>query len=197
MPKFEEVLEQHKETLGTVEGFGENYKAVSTKLQELGYDVLINQRDKAEFIPTGRLNEVAAQRDQFKTQVETLNSQLEEMKKQATGDDKKKIQELMDANTALLGQVEETKVEAEILLGAAEANNPKDVLAFVDRSKIKVNAKGEVTGVEKEIERIKEEKPYLFKEGSGRRGGTPPGGGAGGASGMNMNSLIRRAAGIK
>src|SRR5690606_40406115 len=84
---WEDIATNHAKDL---EGsnLGESYKALSEKLTALGYDVLINNKKQAEFVPAGRLNEVAGQRDQFKGQVEELNKQLQQMKDAAKGNER-------------------------------------------------------------------------------------------------------------
>jgi hypothetical protein len=176
----------------------DQFSSISTKLGELGYDVLINNKKAAEFVPSGRLNDVVSQRDGFKTQVEGLQIELAKMKDAAKGNDQLQgqLQGLMDQNKKLLDDIEKTKVDTEIMLAAKEAANPKDILLFIDRNNIKVSAKGEILGVDSEIERLKKEKPYLFNaSGKPGKGGT----GAedkGGTGVKSMNDMIRRAAGI-
>jgi molybdopterin converting factor small subunit len=179
----------------------DTYGNIAAKLGELGYDVLINNKKQAEFVPASRLSEVVTQRDSFKTQLETANVQLETMKKSATGNDalQKQLQDQIDANSKLLKDIEGMKVQTEIFVAAKDAINAKDLMAFIDMSNIKVNAKGEVIGVEAEINRLKTEKPYLFNNAQqsnnkGKKAGMDNGGGAG-AGDVNMNSIIRRAAG--
>ncbi|MCX7924138.1 MAG: phage scaffolding protein [Clostridia bacterium] len=179
----------------------DSFSAIQTKLGELGFDVLINDKKKAEFIPSTRLSEVVSQRDGFKTQVETLNTQLEALKKGAGDNEalKGEYQKLIDQNNNLLKEIETTKINTEIMLAAKDAINAKDLLVFIDMNNIKVNAKGEILGVEAEIERVKKEKPYLFtdpKGGKGGKGGSDTGGDKGDKShGGGMNAMIRRAAG--
>jgi regulator of replication initiation timing len=202
MANFEEILSANEkafEGAGDVKG---SFSTLSTKLNELGYDVLINHKEKAEFIPANRLNEVVSQRDTFKTQVQDLNKQLQAMQKGAEGNAalQTELQKLMDQNNDLLKNLESTKVNTEIMLAAKDAINAKDLLAFINFDNIKVNAKGEVLGVDSEIARLKTEKPYLFgttdnKGGKGNRGGMDNKGGKDDNSTVGMNAMIRRAAG--
>ncbi len=197
MPDFKEILEQHKDVFQGMEGIDEQFTTLSTKLNELGYDVLINNKQKAEFIPAGRLNEVVAQRDQFKTQVAELNKQLEAMKSAAEGNEalQKQLQEQIDNNNKLMEQMEQTRIEAEILLAAKDANDPKDVLMFINKEVIKVDKRtGQVSGIQEEIERIKKEKPYLFNK-TASKAGVDPNEDESGKETNNMNFMIRRAAG--
>jgi hypothetical protein len=198
MADFNEVLEGNKDKLGDLAGSTENFTKLSAKLNELGYDVLLNHKEKAEFIPASRLNDVVSQRDTFKTQVQDLNKQLQTLKDGAKGNEELqgKLQGLLDQNQTLLTELENTKINTELMLAAKDAVNPKDVLVFVNKENLKVNSKGEVMGIEAEITRIKTEKPYLFKtEQQKKKGGSDSSGGDGDSGKLNMNFLIRRAAG--
>lgn len=177
---------------------GDSVKTLSEKLGTLGYDVLFNNKSKAEFVPVGRLHEVSGQRDQFKGQVEDLNKQLQTMKDAAKGNDQLQgqLQQLMDTNTKLLGDLEKTKVNTALMLSATDAVNPQDLLMFVNYENVKLNTKGEVMGAEAEITRLKAEKPYLF-QGTQKpgKGGSDPNADKGDPKTSGMNAMIRRQAG--
>lgn len=200
MANLEEILEQNKEQLGDLVNNKESFTALTGKLSELGYDVLLNHKEKAEFIPSSRLNEVVSQRDNFKNKIEELNSTLASVQKSAGDNEalKTQMQELMDNNNALLQELEDTRINSEIMAYAKDAINAKDVLAFIDKRNIKVNNKGEVLGVESEIARLKEEKPYLFNVNNPSKGGMSHNDDKqkGTHANSGMNSLLRRAAGI-
>lgn len=195
---LDEIIEANKDSFEGEE-FQTSFGSISEKLSGLGYDVLLNHKEKAEFVPYSRLSEVVGQRDTFKGKVEELNSQLQKMKDGA-GDNKEltsQIQNLMDTNQTLLADLEKTKINSEIMLSAKDAIAPKDILAFVDMNNIKVNAKGEVLGVESEINRLKIEKPYLFlsDEAKKKKAGGDPGGDGSQSTQGGMNAILRRAAG--
>lgn len=198
--KFEDIISQHADAF---EGSNitETVTNLTTKLNELGYDVLFNNRKSAEFVPASRLNETIAQRDQFKSQVEELNTQLQQMKDAAKGNEalQAQLQQLMDKNNDLLRELEQTKINSEIMIQATDAINPKDLLAFINFGNIRVNSKGEVLGVESEIARLRSEKPYLFNNvnqaGKHNKGGFDPNNDKGDPRISGMNAMIRRAAG--
>lgn len=194
MAEFKEVFEKHGEQLKEIdEGVGEKFDNLSNKLSELGYDVLINDKQKAEFVPSNRLSEVVNQRDQFKNQIDTLNQQLEELKGNDNSEEvNQRLQETIDQNNELSKQLEDTKVNTELMLLADDAWDAKDILPFVDRSKIKVNTKGEIKGADEEVERIRTEKPHLF--GKPNKGGQDNAGGKN-SNQIDMNTLIRNHAG--
>jgi len=196
---IEEILENHKEEFGEDTSIKDNFGTISEKLGGLGYEVLINNKKQAEFIPSSRLGEVIGQRDTFKQKVEELNGSLTELQTKA-GDNqqlKDDYQNLINKNQTLLADLETTRVNTEIMLGAKDAINAKDLLVFVNMDNIRVNAKGEILGVDAEIERLKLDKPYLFEvDKAARKGGADPGNDdkndALKLSGMN--AMIRKAA---
>lgn len=201
---FEDVVSQNEKAFEGLDFKGQ-FAGLSTKLSELGYDVLINNKKAAEFVPSSRLSDVVSQRDSFKGQADGLNKQLLAMQASAKGNEalEAQIQTLMDSNANLLKDNEAAKMNAEITSAAKDAINPKDMLMFIDLSNIKINAKGEIIGVEAEIAKLRAERPYLFSAdgvnanvGKRRKAGTDPNGDKG--SGQNfgdMNSSIRRASG--
>lgn len=177
----------------------QTFNPIASKLSELGYEVLINNKKQAEFVPTSRLGEVVGQRDTFKQKVEDLNQQLVSLQSKA-GDNqalKDDYQNLIDQNNKLLSELEQTRINSEIMINARDAINSKDLLVFINYENIKVNAKGEALGVEAEIARIKSEKPYLFVgEKEQKKFGADNGGQKDDAAKISgMNAMIRKAAG--
>lgn len=200
---MDDVITAHADAFGEGDTTKDSFTAVSDKLKELGYDVLINHREKAEFVPASRLSDVVAQRETFKSQAEQAIIELNKLKQQSgiSEEAQTQINTLIGQNEALLNQLQEANVQLEIMSTAADAINPKDVLPFVDMTKIKKDKDGNVVGgVKEEVDRIRAEKPYLFnkKQQEGSKGGFDgAGGGNGGGAGgqkTDMNAAIRRAA---
>lgn len=193
---------------GNTDAFGEgdttkdSYAAISEKLKGLGYDVLINHREKAEFVPASRLSEVVSQRETFKQQAEQAIIELNKLKGQTgiSEEAQAQINNLITQNQGLLTQLQEANVQLEIMSIATDAINPKDILPFVDMTKVKTDKDGHVTsGAKEEIDRLRTEKPYLFnkQQSSGSKGGFDGSNGNGGNNGagkVDMNAAIRRAA---
>jgi hypothetical protein len=188
------VFEQNAELLKEVDKDG--FTKLTSKLGELGYDILVNERKSAEFIPSSRLNEVVSQREQFKAQVTTLSEQLEALKANAKGSPELQAEydKMLQANGKLMADLEAATVNSSVIVAAREAHNPQDILQFVDKTKIKKKADGSFAGIEEEVARIKAEKPYLFSA-TQRKGGHDTSGGGTGNEQMSMNNFIRRAAG--
>lgn len=196
--EIDDIIESNKDALGDVD-IKTNFDTISTKLEELGYDVLINHKEKAEFIPSSRLSEVVSQRDTFKEKVETLNGQLEALKGQAGNSVELngKIQELMDDNAKLLEDLEQNKITTEIMIAAKDAHDSKAILPFVNMENVKVTKKGEILGIDEEIARIKEDMPFLFVDSTSprKKAGADPSGGGNEPQTLNMNAMIRKSAG--
>lgn len=199
---MDDVITAHADAFGEGDTTKDSFTAVSDKLKELGYDVLINHREKAEFVPASRLSDVVAQRETFKSQAEQAIIELNKLKQQSgiSEEAQTQINTLIGQNEALLNQLQEANVQLEIMSTAADAINPKDVLPFVDMTKIKKDKDGNVVGgVKEEVDRIRAEKPYLFnkKQQEGSKGGFDGAGSNGGNAGgqkTDMNAAIRRAA---
>ena len=200
---MDDVITAHADAFGEGDTTKDSFTSVSDKLKELGYDVLINQRDKAEFVPSSRLSEVVAQRETFKAQAEQAIVELNKLKNQQgmSEEAQTQITNLIGQNKALLDQLQEANVQLEIMSTASDAINPKDVLPFIDMTKIKKDKDGNVVGgVKEEVDRVRAEKPYLFNQhtddNAGSKGGFDGSGGSGGGAGQktDMNAAIRRAA---
>ena len=199
---LDDVINANTDAFGEGDTTRDSFTAISDKLKGLGYDVLINHRENAEFIPSSRLSEVVAQRETFKQQAEQAIIELNKLKgEQGISEEaQNQINTLITQNETLLTQLREASMQLEIMSIATDAINPKDVIPFVDMTKIKTDKDGHVTsGAKEEIDRIRTEKPYLFnkQQNGGSKGGFDGQGGQGGQGGggkVDMNAAIRRAA---
>ena len=199
---FDDVVTAHADAFGEGDTTKASFETASAKLKELGYDVLINHREKAEFVPSSRLNDVVAQRETFKQQAEQAIVELNKLKNQngITPEAQTQINTLIGQNEQLLEQLKETNIQVEIMSSATDAINPKDVLPFIDMTKVKTDKEGHVvSGVKEELDRLRTEKPYLFakQKSEGSKGGFDGSNGSNdGNSGQktDMNAAIRRAA---
>lgn len=199
---MDDVITAHADAFGEGDTTKESFTSVSDKLKELGYDVLINQRDKAEFIPSSRLSEVISQRETFKAQAEQAIVELNKLKdgQGISEEAQTQINNLITQNQNLIDQLQEASVQLEIMSEAADAINPKDVLPFINMEKVKTDKEGHVVGgVKEELDRLRTEKPYLFtqkQQQQSSKGGFDGNGSQGGQGGnkVDMNAAIRRAA---
>ena len=200
---IDDVMTAHADAFGEGDTTKDSFASISDKLKGLGYDVLINQRDKAEFVPASRLSEVVGQRETFKAQAEQAIIELNKLKSQSgiSEEAQKQINGLITQNENLLNQLQEANVQLEIMSSAVDAINPKDIIPFIYMTKIKKDKDGNVvSGIKEEVDRVRAEKPYLFNQhtddNSGSKGGFDGSGGSSGGAGQktDMNAAIRRAA---
>lgn len=200
---MDDVITGNPDKFGEGNNTKEQFETISNTLKELGYDVLINHREKAEFVPSTRLSDVVAQRETFKVQAETAIAELNKLKTQKgiTPEVQAQLDGMISQNEALLTQLQEANLHVEIMGAANDAINPKDVIPFINMEAIKLDKKGQVVGgLNEEITRLRTEKPYLFAQTSGGqagKGGFDPNGtgGKGGQAGKpDMNAAIRAAA---
>ena len=192
---FDDVVTSNADAFGEGDTTKQSFETVSNKLKELGYDVLINHREKAEFVPTSRLNDVVAQRETFKQQAEQAIVELNKLKDSQgmSPEAQSQINGLIEQNEKLIEQLKETNIQVEIMSSANDAINPKDVLPFVDMSKVKLDKEGNVVGgVKEELDRLRTEKPYLC--GRMQTPNSKGGFDSSGSTKTDMNAAIRRAA---
>lgn len=166
MPDFKEILTQNADAFKDIAGVDTTIETVSAKLKELGYGLIIDSQKEPGFVSKNRLDEVIAQRNTYKTDSETYMTQLEELKKGAKGNEEltKQIEALQNQVTDAQGKNKDLLLSSEIKLAAMKmsANDPDDVLAFIDKSKIELKEDGSIKGLEEQINALKEAKPYLF-----------------------------------
>ena len=200
---LDDVISGNADAFGEGDTTRESFNAISDKLKGLGYDVLINHREQAEFVPATRVSEVVAQRESFKKQAEQAIVELNKMKEgaQLSEEAQNQINTLISQNETLLSQLKEANVHVEIMSLASDAINPKDIIPFIDMSKVETDKDGHVVkGAKEEIDKVRAEKPYLFNKNQksepskGGFDGSGGNGGAGGTQKLDMNAAIRRAA---
>ena len=123
--------------------------------------------DDGNFIPKSRFDEVNQQKNTYKTQNDELNTQLEELKKQAKGNEEftSQIQELQNKLAESESKNKEIALDNAIKLDIVKANvKDVDVAAMlVDKSKLELTDDG-VKGLKEQLDSLKELKAYLFQE---------------------------------
>ena len=154
------IMSEHSEALAGHEGFDQNFSSVSETLSGLGYDVLINKKDSAEYIPVERLNATVAQRETFKQQAEAANAQLEALKTKGslTEAEKAQLDTLISKNEGLLADLKNANIALSVATSAKDAINPQDIITFINVDQLTIDEDGKITkGLDKEIERLKRE----------------------------------------
>lgn len=168
--------------MGYKELFGEEIGTqIETIVKEKGLNLIIDNKEKPEYIPKSRFDEVIGSKNELKTQVSELSAQLEGLKKSAKGNEEltKQIEELQKNNTAWESKYKSTLLESAIKIKAVseKAKDPGDLIKFLDTSKLEIDEQGNVKGLDDQLKTLKESKSYLFDTFTPNPGTNPPGGG--------------------
>lgn len=176
------------------EGITEAFASVTSALKAQGYDVLINETAKNEYIPYSRFSEVVTEKNNLSSSLISANLELEKLKKSAPDEKTQtQIQNLINQNNELSEKLKEATIRREVQRLANDAIDADDVFGALNLDVVALDDKGNVTGVDTEIARIKAAKPHWFKQVT-NKGGTDnstiqnP-------SGSSMNNFIRAMAG--
>lgn len=134
--------------------------------KEKGLSLLVDNKEKPEYIPKSRFDEVIGSKNELKTQVSELANQLEELKKKAIGNDDfiKQIEELQGKNATWEKRYKDALLENAIKVKAIseKAIDANDLLKFLDTSALIIDESGVVSGLDEQIARLRETKSYLF-----------------------------------
>lgn len=135
------------------------------------------------YIPKAKFDEVIAEKNGLKSQVDQANADLAKLKKDAEGNDalKHTIEDLQKQRKA-----DEAKYAAELLDLKKRAaltsdlnpiaHNPSDILGFVDLAKVSIDDNGAIVGGwDEQKKQLIASKPYMFKAtpGAPNPGSTP------------------------
>ena len=152
-------------------------KLINANALELKAKVLVDDGKNDVYIPKQRLDEEIGKKKAIQDTLHKTNTELESIKKNAKGQDElvKQIEQLQNGNKELDGKLKAQTLETAIKLKAIELKSKDksgaDVLAFIDREKVKLNEDGTVTGLDEAMKTVTESKPYLF-DADGQSGGT-------------------------
>lgn len=141
--------------------------------------------DDGSFIPRERLNTKNEKIKALEEQRDNLEDQLEQIKEdtEATEELKDKVENLQEKNEQLKEQkneeVQQTtkRLRTKLALKEAGAKNPDVVTPLLNMDEIELKENGdrvEVSGLEDQLEDVKEENDYLF-ESEPEEGDEPPG----------------------
>lgn len=189
MADFNEIQFEGKD------GVTEAFQSVTSALKAAGYDVLVNEVAKNEYIPYSRFSEVISEKNTLSSQLTNANVELEKLKK-ASPDTKvqERIQELIQKNTALADQLKQSTIKSTVMSMAKDAIDCEDVFNALNKELVSVDENGNVTGVDTEIQRIREAKPHWFSK-APNKGGFDPSSQHEETQALDMNSAIRAMAG--
>lgn len=151
-------MEKLRELLGD-----ELFEQVEEKLGDNEVDIVNDGR----WIPKDKFDSLNNEKNEYKEQIKELNKELGELKDKAKDDDEvtEKIEELeieIENKEKEMESLRKTNaIKFEIL-----KNNPKDVadiLPHIDNDVVKIED-NKIIGLEEQINDLRENKSYLFKE---------------------------------
>ena len=150
------------------EVFGEELAAqIEGIVTEKGLNLIVDNKEKPNFIPKSRFDEVIGSKNELKTQVSELGSQLDSLKKSAKGNDDlvAKIEELQNNSVDAQNRYNKSLIDNAIKMEAIgnKAIDPKDLAKFLDYTTLKLDDEGNVEGLGDQFLALKESKPYLFE----------------------------------
>lgn len=130
------------------------------KILDEHHDSLKEYRDKADKV------------DSLKEELKTATSEIKERDNQITelqsksGDNEelnKQLEQYKKDNADYEQKLKEVQLNNAIKVHfAKDANDPNDVLAFIDKDKLELQEDGSVKGLEDAGKQLQESKPYLF-----------------------------------
>lgn len=140
---------------------------------------------KSGMVPRSRLNDKNAEIDELKAEITNRDEQIAKLQDSVKDDSElqKELDELKDKNAEWQTKYQESQLNNAVKLAVAkDANDADDILAFINKDELELQDDGNVKGLDKAIESLKESKPYLFAE-SKPSGRTPD-------DGKNVNGWI-------
>jgi Phage minor structural protein GP20. len=151
-----------KQIMGLVEGITEEQaKAIEKASKE----------ELKEFIPKTRFDEVNNAKKQLEKESKEKDKQLEDIKNSVKDNDElnKKISELQELNRQEKekydSEVKQLKLSNTIKLALSDSAQDTDLVAsLIDTNKLIMGEDGNVTGLTEQIETLKKEKAFLFKQ---------------------------------
>ncbi|MGX5789870.1 phage scaffolding protein [Staphylococcus equorum] len=138
----------------------------------------------SNMVPRSRLNDKNEDIKELQAQLEERNNQIESLQSNVADESeyKKQLEELKKANDDWSNKYQQSQLNNAIKLGVAkDANDPNDILAFINKDELELTDDGEVKGLEDAINTLRESKSYLFASnkptGKTPLGGSDPTGG--------------------
>lgn len=123
---------------------------------------------KDNYVPLTRFNEVNEEKKQYKEQVDNLNKELGKLQKQLEDN-----QDAAQTIEQLKQQIKDKEIEMEKIrkqnaikfeVLKYNPNDVADILPHLKDENITINEDGTITGLKEQLEALKENKPYLFKQ---------------------------------
>lgn len=141
---------------------------VEGALADKNINFILDDKEKPAYIPKSRFDELVGAKNQFKSQVGELSSELETLKKSAKGNEEltQAIQELQNKNGEWESKYNKSLIENAVKMQALhhKALDPSDLAKFLDYNGLSLDEDGNVKGLKEQIDGLKESKAYLFEQ---------------------------------
>lgn len=122
---------------------------------------------KSGMVPRSRLNDKNAEIDELKAEITNRDEQIAKLQDSVKDDSElqKELDEVKNQNAEWQTKYQESQLNNAVKLAVAkDANDADDILAFINKDELELQDGGNVKGLDKAIESLKESKPYLFVE---------------------------------
>ncbi|MCG2325804.1 phage scaffolding protein [Staphylococcus epidermidis] len=122
---------------------------------------------KSGMVPRSRLNDKNAEIDELKAEITNRDEQIAKLQDSVKDDSElqKELDEVKKQNAEWQTKYQESQLNNAVKLAVAkDANDADDILAFINKDELELQDDGNVKGLDKAIESLKESKPYLFVE---------------------------------
>lgn len=147
---------------------GDSYNTLSEDVKTKYKD--IDLVDSSKYIEKSKFDEVKQAKKQLETDIKDRNTQLEDLKKSA-GDNatlKQQIEQLQNENKKkdeeYQAELKDLKLTNAIKLAITDSAQDVDLVSgLIDKSKLILSDDGKITGLDEQINGLKEGKSFLFK----------------------------------
>lgn len=133
------------------------------KIVDEHHDTLRDFKNKAE-----KTESLQEQLDKANEELDNRDKQITDLQKAKDGDNqelKDKLANYEKENAQYKADMKELKLNNAVKLAVAkDANDADDILALINKDELELQDDGNVKGLDKAIESLKESKPYLFAE---------------------------------
>lgn len=133
------------------------------------------EESNSGMVPRSRLNDKNAEIKDLKEELSNRDKQIADLEKSVDNDSelKQELEQLKQANTDWQDKYQQSQLNNAIKLGVAkDANDPNDILAFINKDGLELQDDGNVKGLDNALESLRENKPYLFA--NSKKTGTSP-----------------------
>lgn len=151
------------------------------------------EEQNSGMVPRSRLNDKNTEIKDLKEELTNRDEQIETLEKSVKQDSElqNELEQLKQTNADWQTKYQESQLNNAIKLGVAkDANDPNDILAFINKDGLEVQEDGEVKGLDDALSNLRESKPYLFadikKTGNSPIDGSNP---TGGLTSEQFNSM--------